>query len=133
MSGQPSVLRVRCPAQSRFVASLRHALASFLRAHDFEGQQLDDVTTAAGEALANVVEHAYAAAAAEADRYIGLRANVDSKGTLALEVYDGGAFVKRRPARGRGFGLRIIRAISGRLTIDTSNGTHLRMIFERKR
>jgi anti-sigma regulatory factor (Ser/Thr protein kinase) len=133
MSRQPSVLRVRCPAQSRFVASLRHALASFLRAHGFDGQQLDDVTTAAGEALANVVEHAYATAAAEVDPYIGLRANVDSKGTLALEVYDGGAFVERRPARGRGFGLRIIRAIAGRLTIDTSNGTRLRMIFERKR
>jgi anti-sigma regulatory factor (Ser/Thr protein kinase) len=134
MKPQPSVLRLRCPAQSRFVAALRHALASFLRAHDFEGQQLDDVTTAAGEALANIVEHAYAAAAAEVDRYIGMRANVDAKGTLALEVYDGGSFVKRRsPVLGRGFGLRIIRAIAARCTIDTSNGTHLRMIFERKR
>jgi anti-sigma regulatory factor (Ser/Thr protein kinase) len=133
MSERPSVLRVRCPAQSRFVASLRHALASFLRAHGFAGQQLDDVTTAAGEALANIVEHAYTAAAAEVDRYIGLRANVDAQGTLALEVYDGGAFVERRPMRDRGFGLRIIRAIAGRLTIDTSNGTRLRMIFEQKR
>lgn len=133
MRRQPSVLRVRCPAQSRFVASLRHALASFLHAHDFDGQQLDDVTTAAGEALANIVEHAYAAAAAEADRYIGLRANVDAKGTLALEVYDGGSFVRRPPVTGRGFGLRIIRAISGQLTIDTSNGTRVCMIFERKR
>ena len=133
MKQRPSVLRVRCPAQSRFVASLRHALASFLRAHDFNGQQLDDVATAAGEALANIVEHAYAAAAAEADRYIGLRANVDKNGTLALEVYDGGKFVERRPVRGRGFGLRIIRAIAGRLTIDISDGTRLSMIFERKR
>jgi len=130
---QPSVLRLRCPAQSRFVASLRHALASFLRAHDFSGQQLDDVTTAAGEALANIVEHAYAAASAEVERFISLRANVDAKGTLALEVYDGGKFVQRRPVPGRGFGLRIIRAIAGRMTIDTSDGTRLRMIFERKR
>lgn len=133
MRRQPSVLRVRCPAQSQFVASLRHALASFLHAHDFEGQQLDDVTTAAGEALANIVEHAYAAASAEVDRYIGLRANVDAKGTLALEVYDGGSFVQRPPVIGRGFGLRIIRAISGQLSIDTSNGTRICMIFERKR
>jgi anti-sigma regulatory factor (Ser/Thr protein kinase) len=133
MKGQPSVLRVRCPAQSRFVASLRHALASFLRAHDFNGQELDDVTTAAGEALANVVEHAYVAAPSEADRYIGLRANVDPTGTLALEVYDGGSFVRRRPQVGRGFGLRIIGAIAGRFTVDTSDGTRLHMIFERKR
>lgn len=133
MRRRPSVLRVRCPAQSQFVASLRHALASFLHAHDFDGQQLDDVTTAAGEALANIVEHAYAAAAAETERYIGLRANVDANGTLALEVYDGGCFVSRRQVSGRGFGLRIIRAIAGRLTIDTSNGTRVRMIFERKR
>ena len=133
MKQQPSVLRLRCPAQSHFVASLRHALASFLRAHDFNGQQLDDVTTAAGEALANIVEHAYAAASAEVDRYIGLRANVDANGTLALEVYDGGKFVQRRPVHGRGFGLRIIHAIAGQTTIDTSDGTRLRMIFERKR
>lgn len=133
MRRRPSVLRLRCPAQSRFVASLRHALASFLSAHDFDDRQLDDVTTAAGEALANIVEHAYRTAAAEADRYIGLRANVNSKGTLALEVYDGGSFVRRRRARDRGFGLRIIRAIAGRLTIDTSNGTRVRMLFERKR
>lgn len=130
---RPSVLRVRCPAQSRFVASLRHALASFLSAHDFDRQQLDDVTTAAGEALANSVEHAYAATAAEADRYIGLRANLDANGMLALEVYDGGSFVARRRVRGRGFGLRIIRAIASGLTIDTSRGTRVRMTFKRKR
>jgi anti-sigma regulatory factor (Ser/Thr protein kinase) len=133
MKQQPSVLRVRCPAQSHFVASLRHALASFLRAHDFKGQQLDDVTTAAGEALANIVEHAYAATSGDVDRFIGLRANVDANGTLALEVYDGGKFAQPRPVHDRGFGLRIIRAIAARFTIDTSDGTRLCMIFERKR
>ncbi|MGB6601879.1 MAG: ATP-binding protein [Candidatus Cybelea sp.] len=54
-----SQLKLRCPAQSQYVALVRHALGAFLRALEFEGGSLDDVTTAAGEALANIVEHAY--------------------------------------------------------------------------
>ena len=132
-ASNPSVLRLRCPAQSQYVAPVRHALAAFLRAHDFERQQLEDVTTAAGEALANIVEHAYVESSQEVERYLELCATIERNGRLGLEVYDGGSFIKRRPLAGRGFGLRIIRAIAARLTIDTSNGTRLLMTFDRKR
>jgi anti-sigma regulatory factor (Ser/Thr protein kinase) len=128
------MLRLRCPAQSQYVAPVRHALAAFLRAHDFERQQLEDVTTAAGEALANIVEHAYAQSPKEVERYLELCAKFERNGRLDLEVFDGGSFIqRRRPAAGRGFGLRIIRAIAARLTIDTSGGTRLLMTFDRKR
>ena len=129
----PSVLCLRCPAQSRYVAPVRHALAAFLSAHDFEDYELEDVATAAGEALANIVEHAYVSSAEDAERYLELRAKIERSGRLGLEVFDGGSFIKRRPLAGRGFGLRIIRAIAAQLTIDTSNGTRLVMSFERKR
>jgi serine/threonine-protein kinase RsbW len=127
-----SELCLRCPAQSRYVAPVRHALAAFLQALEFDRHALEDVTTAAGEALANIVEHAYSRSAKSASRYLELRATVAPNGTLALDVADAGRFIERKALPGRGFGLRIIRAIAGRLTIDTSEGTRLRMTFDRK-
>ncbi len=129
----PSELRLHCPAQSRYVARVRHALAAFLQALEFEGQLLEDVTTAAGEALANTVEHAYTRSAMVAQRYLELRARLDSKGSLSVDICDGGSFIQRRPTPGRGFGLRIIRSIAEQLTIDTSAGTRLHMTFYRKK
>jgi serine/threonine-protein kinase RsbW len=128
-----SELRLRCPAHSRYVAPVRHALSAFLQALEFDRHALEDVTTAAGEALANIVEHAYARSAKQASRYLELRASIARTGTLAVDVSDGGSFVERAPLPGRGFGLRIIRAIAGRLTIDTSSGTRVSMTFEPKR
>lgn len=55
-----SELRLSCPAQSSYVAPIRHALGAFLEALQFDRNVRDDVTTAAGEALTNAVEHAYA-------------------------------------------------------------------------
>jgi anti-sigma regulatory factor (Ser/Thr protein kinase) len=129
----PSELHLRCPAHSRYVAPVRHALAAFLEALEFERQTLDDIGTAAGEALANIVEHAYAGSSKKAERYLDLRARLDGSGRLAVDVSDGGCFVERRPIPGRGFGLRIIRAVAGQLTIDTTGGTCVKMMFERKR
>jgi anti-sigma regulatory factor (Ser/Thr protein kinase) len=123
-------LRLRCPAQSRHVAQVRHALEAFLQALQFDRDFLDDVTTAAGEALANVVEHAYARSAAHDMRSFELRARVLRGGKLAIDVSDDGSFIDRTPLPGRGFGLRIIRAVAGKLTIDTAEGTRLRMTFD---
>jgi serine/threonine-protein kinase RsbW len=124
-------LSLRCPAQSHYVAPVRHALAAFLQALEFERQPLEDITTAAGEALANIVEHAYPRGEKSTERYLELRAEVDRTGRLCVVVSDNGSFVDRRPLPGRGFGLRIIRAIAAQLTIDTSDGTRVRMVFER--
>lgn len=132
MRAPPSELRLRCPAQSRYVAPVRRALSAFLQALEFERHSLEDVATAAGEALANIVEHAYANAATD-DRYLELRAKLGRHGKLSVDVSDGGSFVERRPLPGRGFGLRIIRAIAAQLTIDTSEGTRIRMMFDSKR
>jgi anti-sigma regulatory factor (Ser/Thr protein kinase) len=132
MTAGVSQLRIRCPAQSRYVAPVRHALGAFLAALAFERQCREDVTTAAGEALANIVEHAYSGKVKQGERYLELRARLDRNGQLALDVCDGGSFVKRRPIPGRGFGLRIIRAIAAELRIDTREGTRLRMRFDRK-
>jgi anti-sigma regulatory factor (Ser/Thr protein kinase) len=132
MAGE-SQLKLRCPAQSKYVALVRHALTAFLRALEFEAESLDDVATAAGEALANIVEHAYGCSAAAAECFLELHARVDRKGTLCVDVSDSGSFIERQPLPGRGFGLRIIQAVAGKLTIDTSGGTCVRMTFDGKR
>jgi anti-sigma regulatory factor (Ser/Thr protein kinase) len=125
-----SELRLSCPAQSRYLAPIRHALAAFLEALAFDSNVRDDVTTAAGEALANVVEHAYVRSSEKAARDLQLLARMHSGGRLSVDVSDHGSFIRRKPLPGRGFGLRIIRAIARQMSIDTSRGTCVSMTFE---
>jgi anti-sigma regulatory factor (Ser/Thr protein kinase) len=125
-----SELRLGCPAQSRYVAPARHTLESFLQALRFDRAFREDVTTAAGEAMANVVEHAYACGLKTAASHLEMRAKVLHDGKLAIDVLDAGSFVERRPVAGRGFGLRIIRAVAEHLRIETSEGTCVRMTFD---
>jgi serine/threonine-protein kinase RsbW len=124
-----SELRLSCPAQSRYVAPARHTLASFLRALRLDRAFLEDVTTAAGEAMANVVEHAYGCGRTIAAGQLELRAKVLNDGKVAVDVLDGGSFIERKPLPGRGFGLRIIRAVAGQTRIETAEGTCVRMTF----
>ncbi len=124
-----SELRLHCPAQPQYVAPIRHALTAFLEALQFDRAVRDDVTTAAGEALANVVEHAYARSSNKTARDVQLLARVDRGGRLWVDVLDRGSFIRRKPLPGRGFGLRIIRAIAQQLRIDTTRGTCVSMTF----
>lgn len=124
-----SELRLRCPAQSHHVATVRHALEAFLNALQLKRQCVEDATTAAGEALANIIEHAYAGRPSDDEAYLELYARSDGSGNLSIDVSDAGSFIARQPLPGRGFGLKIIRAIAKQLTIDTSKGTRVRMLF----
>lgn len=126
MSGV-SELRLFQEAQSRSVAPLRHALFGFCEALQFSGDAVDDIVTAAGEALANAVEHAYKDQPAKSPT-IELHARFEC-GDLALDIVDRGKFVEREPLPWRGFGLRIMRAIAQHITLDTSDGTRVRMHF----
>ena len=127
-----SELRLCCPAQSQYVAPVRHALTAFLQVLQLDRQPVDDITTAAGEALANIIEHAYAGGVPAAETYLELHARTNENGRIAIDVSDRGSFITRQALPGRGFGLKIIRAIAAQLTIDTSEGTRVQMVFERK-
>ncbi len=126
MSGV-SELRLLGDAQSRSVAPLRHALFCFCEALRFSADAVDDIVTAAGEALANAVEHAYKEQPVTSPT-IELHARFD-RGDLTLDIVDGGKFLEQEPLPWRGFGLRIMRAIAQQMTVDTSNGTRVRMHF----
>ena len=122
-----SELRLNCLASPAAAGPMRHALSAFLTALEVSGDAGDDILTAVGEALANAVEHAYDTIGQPRD--VELLARMDDTATLAVEVFDRGTFIERPSRAGRGYGLRIVRAIAREVTVETDGGTRVRMIF----
>jgi anti-sigma regulatory factor (Ser/Thr protein kinase) len=121
-----SELRLHCVARPGAASPMRHAVSAFLAAAGrLDEDTCDGILTAVGEALANVVEHAYRGQA-ESDVELVARLEMDS---LAVDVFDRGTFVEHASVPDRGFGLRIMRAIARSVTINVANGTHVHMIF----
>jgi anti-sigma regulatory factor (Ser/Thr protein kinase) len=127
-----SELRLVSVARPQRAKTLRHALGAFLTALDINAEIAVDVLTAVGEALANVVEHAYDGESKRFPGEVELVAQAGNPpGTLCVDVFDRGRFIKRRARPGRGFGLRIVRAIARDVSIEASDvGTHVRMLFD---
>jgi anti-sigma regulatory factor (Ser/Thr protein kinase) len=126
MTGR-SELRINRIARPEAARPIRHAMAAFLAASGrVDDDVSDDILTAVGEALANAVEHAYAGVE---ENDVELFARLESNGTLAVDVFDRGTFIKREPQLNRGFGMRIVEAIAQAVTVDVNDGTHVRMIF----
>jgi anti-sigma regulatory factor (Ser/Thr protein kinase) len=124
-----SELRLNCLARREAVRPIRHAVAAFLAAGGRAGPQTtDDILTAVGEALANSVEHAYAEGGTNDE--LELVARVERDRTVTVDVYDRGTFIERALRPGRGFGLRIVKAIAKDVLVETGEGTHVRMVFE---
>ena len=120
-------LTLERPAHVHSAKPMRHALTAFLSALDVPEVDQVDVITAVGEALANAVEHAYKGSEV---REVSLRARLDSDGTLAVDVVDGGRHTPAVQQIDRGFGLRIMRAIAQSIKMDAADGTSLRMFFK---
>lgn len=122
-------MHLRCEASPDRARPLRHALGAFLAAIDVDVARAEDVLTAVGEALANVVEHAYAQAGVSVTEMELLAQTDDS--ALWIDVIDYGHFLEHPPRPHRGFGLRIVRAIAHEVSIDaTEGGTRVRMLFD---
>jgi anti-sigma regulatory factor (Ser/Thr protein kinase) len=100
---------------------------SFLEAIGIVGPLMEDIVVAVGEAVANAIEHAYASAA---PGEILLSARAAEDGTIVVDVVDRGTFKEREKVLGRGFGLHIAGSIARTLTIDTSSGTCVHMVFD---
>ena len=107
---------------------LRHLLASLLEALGVDAARRADVVLAVGEALANAVEHAYAGA--ETGGSIEMAAHSNDDGSLVVEVIDNGRFIEREGTPGRGFGLRIVRAVARDVRVERSEGTRVAMTFD---
>ena len=110
--------------------AIRQALTAFLNAMQIESPLREDIVIAVGEAVANAIEHAYETREAGT---VELHATTDADNTLLVDVFDRGAFIDRELREGRGFGLRIVRAIARAVSIDTEGGTRIRMVFDTER
>ncbi|HTX03500.1 MAG TPA: ATP-binding protein [Candidatus Acidoferrales bacterium] len=120
-------LRMTRTAARANVRPMRHALRSFLEALELAPDTVDDVLTAVGEVLANAVEHAYVDGAAGS---VEVYAHVKGSSTLEIDVKDSGTYIERSARVGRGFGLRIARAIARSVEIDRSRGTRVHLSFD---
>lgn len=127
MSEGVAELRMTRTAARANVRPMRHALRSFLEALELLPATIDDVLTAVGEVLANAVEHAYVDGAAGS---VEIYARANGASTLDVDVRDSGKYIDRSERVGRGFGLRIARAIARSVEIDRSRGTHVHLSFD---
>jgi anti-sigma regulatory factor (Ser/Thr protein kinase) len=125
-----SELRIVRAADLSVPRQLRHALRAFLDVFALDADFLEDVLLAVGEVLANSVEHG-----CESGSFhnVELLARSGKNGTLAIEVYDQGTFIERERLPDRGYGLRIVRAIARKVTIETGQGTRVEMLFDASR
>ncbi len=126
-----SELRIVRTAHVDAAKPLRHALAAFMEALDVARELREDIIIAVGEALANAVEHAYdPQRPGNVELYA--RTTGDDR-TLLVDVSDAGEFRRGDGTPGRGFGLRIVRAIARAVSIDVDGGTRIAMAFDADR
>jgi serine phosphatase RsbU (regulator of sigma subunit)/anti-sigma regulatory factor (Ser/Thr protein kinase) len=118
--GRP--LHLALPAEPRVLVDARRALRQWLRDSGVTADDESEILIACGEACANVVRHAYAAAPGE----MVLEALI-VEGMLEVTVRDQGEW--RAPAdRGGGWGMQLIRGLMDRVDVDrTADGTVVRM------
>jgi anti-sigma regulatory factor (Ser/Thr protein kinase) len=126
LAGGPLALRV--PAESRMLVHVRTALRRWLRDAGVETEDANEVLVACGEACANVVQHAYGAAAGELD----LRAMLDGT-ALTVVVRDRGNW-RAEADRGGGWGLQLMGAFMDAVDVDRDDtGTVVRLVREVQR
>jgi len=111
-------LRVTVKAEAPMLAEARGSLRRWLRDAGVAADVENDLLLACGEACANVVQHAYAAAPGSLE----LEASLD-QGLLQMWVRDHGQW--RAPSdRGGGWGLELMRALTDTVDVDrTADGT----------
>ena len=120
-------LRVSMPSQARSAPVLRERLRAFAVANGLDEDDAHRVLNAAGEAIANAIEHAYTGAPG----LVTLAAAFEG-GRLSVEVSDNGTWREAAPAEGgmRGRGRTIMQSLAPELEILTpAHGTTVRMRF----
>lgn len=121
-----SELRITRAAKPEAAKPIRQALRAFLDALGFDPIVCDDILTAVGEAIVNAIEHAYdGSGTGDVEVFAHL-----NDGWLTVDVCDRGRFIERERRADRGFGMPIVRAIARAVSVDTSNGTAVHMLFD---
>jgi anti-sigma regulatory factor (Ser/Thr protein kinase) len=123
-SGGERELVVSASARPEEIGSLRHALHDWLQGAGACGDEVEDVTLAANEALSNAVEHAYADGE---EGSLALRARREGDG-VAVAIRDCGHGDWRTPPAepGRGCGMGLMQALMDSVEVSwTPRGTEV--------
>ena len=117
-------LEYRYDNDPRNVAKARSAIATFAQECGFTTNCIDEIRLAAGEALSNASEHG----CCEDHGHFSIRC-IFSGGELTIEISDDGSGFRTMPveselalpdARGRGFGLFLMRRFMDSVSFDES-------------
>ncbi len=123
---QPAQLRVDFPADADRLADVRSALRDWLIRADVAPDQIHAILVAAGEAVANAIEHGHRDSPGG---MISMRA-VASAEEVSVTITDTGSWKPPRPigAEHRGRGITLMRSLMLDVTIDSEPiGTTVRM------
>jgi serine phosphatase RsbU (regulator of sigma subunit)/integral membrane sensor domain MASE1/anti-sigma regulatory factor (Ser/Thr protein kinase) len=116
-------LRLTLPAEFSTLSSARRTLRRWLEQAGADPDEVHVIVTAAGEACANAIEHAYGAHPAT----FQLDAVLEGA-EIAVAVRDSGSWRPARGDRGRGLGIELIKRLMDSVDIDgTSEGTEVRL------
>jgi anti-sigma regulatory factor (Ser/Thr protein kinase) len=122
----------RFPSACESVGKARRAVIAFAREW-FSGEDLTDIESAVGEALANCAEHGHVSGT-----QIDVRCRFDGRG-LSIEIADAGkgferwnacGFVKPLSTAPRGYGTFIMRRLMDEIEY-TERGTRVRLLKRR--
>jgi anti-anti-sigma factor len=118
----PGPLAARLPADPRRLSVVRRAVTAWTAAVGLPDDTAEDLQLALGEALANAVEHAYAASADEGE--CSYRVAREADGGVRVEVRDTGVWRPAPVDRGyRGRGLELISALATDVEVVHDPGT----------
>jgi serine/threonine-protein kinase RsbW len=110
-------------------AAGRAVLRSFLEECAVKPEWIHEVMIAGGEALANVVQHAYPAGT-RGKMVLSIYCCTEHK-VVALQIRDHGRGKTADESERRGFGLLIMRALAEAVSIETAQGTTVTMVFKK--
>ena len=106
----------------------RSAMRAFLEGCELGLDKVAEILTAAGEAVANSIEHAYDPRLS-GPFFLSLYCCTLHR-RIVVEIRDRGTMRVRDPnPTGRGFGTLIMKALPTQVTFDTSSGTVVTMLF----
>ncbi|MFN2448508.1 MAG: SpoIIE family protein phosphatase [Candidatus Baltobacteraceae bacterium] len=124
---QQAEMHVSMPARGRSAPVLRARLRAFAKAQGVPDEQMFRMLNAAGEAIANAIEHAYDGE----EGPVSLRAQRDGEG-FCIEVSDRGAWREPRPSGNglRGRGRAIMQSLVREMDVESqAGGTTVRLQF----
>jgi anti-sigma regulatory factor (Ser/Thr protein kinase) len=115
----------RSPVPLRLTVRARSGLGEFRAevrswmGHSAGGPEIDDIVLACGEAVDNALEHGTPPASVEM--------GWEDDGLLTIVVRDAGTWSVSTQLPPRGLGLPIMMALMDNVTVDTTDGTAIRL------